>query len=128
MKHNLPTDSQIDAAGDKLLAAGLHHGWFGGYTTMAEMKVGDSIAYSEFGGLVQDILTAADNAPRVREEDRQAWLDLIEQEAEEIASRENEASSHCGPYGTETADDYRDGVTETFEKIGRAYVAARIGQ
>lgn len=56
------------------------------------------------------------------------WLDLIEQEAKEIADRENEASSHCGPYGTETADDYRASVTETFEKIGQAYVAAGIGQ
>ena len=26
----------------------------------------------------------------------------------EIAERENEASSHCGPYGTDTAEDYMD--------------------
>jgi hypothetical protein len=26
----------------------------------------------------------------------------------EIAERENEAAGHCGPYGTDTADDYKD--------------------
>jgi hypothetical protein len=130
MKHNLPTDSQIDAAADKLLAIGLYHGWFSkdGHKTMAEMKFADPIAYSEFGGLVQEMLLAASMASEPSDADKQAWLDLIEEEAETVAARENEASGHCGPYGTDTADDYRDDVLETFSKIGRAYVTARVGQ
>ena len=39
-------------------------------------------------------------------------VEKLKQRAEEIpqevADRENEASSHCGPYGTETAADYMD--------------------
>lgn len=55
-------------------------------------------------------------------ESKKFWEDLIEAEAIEIADRENEAESHCGAYGTSTADDYRNDTRIKFEEIGQAYL------
>lgn len=54
---------------------------------------------------------------------REKWLKMIEDEATNRAESENEASGHCGPYGTDTADDYRSYVIEDFIAIGEAYIA-----
>ena len=51
------------------------------------------------------------------------WESMIRAEAEAIADRENEASGHCGPYGTETWLDYEKDVRAGFEQIGKAYIA-----
>jgi len=83
------------------------------------MKANDPISYNEFLDAAAMTLRAA-----VREAPAPTYVfdDLVEQEAAKIADRENTCSGCCGPYGDETAADYRDHVRDVYENVGRAYV------
>jgi len=53
------------------------------------------------------------------------WEELIREEAQEIADRENQCSGCCGERGSDTWLDYEQVVRERFEEVGAAYSALR---
>jgi hypothetical protein len=52
-----------------------------------------------------------------------AWQAMVEQRAAELSQEENEASSHCGPYGTSVPAEFTAHVVTEFTTIGVAYAA-----
>jgi hypothetical protein len=52
-----------------------------------------------------------------------AWQALIDARAKELSEEENEASSHCGPYGDSVPGEFTAHVAEDFTAIGKAYAA-----
>jgi hypothetical protein len=52
-----------------------------------------------------------------------AWQAMVEQRAAELSQEENEASSHCGPYGTSVPAEFTAHVVTEFAGIGVAYAA-----
>lgn len=53
------------------------------------------------------------------------WDEMIREEAQSLADRDNACDACCGPYGTATWEEYEQGVRSRFEEIGAAYLAVR---
>lgn len=51
------------------------------------------------------------------------WEEMIREEAQAIADRENACAGCCGPRGTDTWLDHEQSVRQRFEEIGKAFSA-----
>ena len=51
------------------------------------------------------------------------WEEMIREEAQGLADRDNSCDACCGSYGTATWKEYEQQVRDRFEEIGNAFTA-----